>query len=176
MSEYRKAFPDELYFVTLTVAGWVDVFTRREYKDLLVENLQYCQQKEGLEIFSYVLMPNHLHLVARRQEQGLSEVIGRFKSFTAKKLLAAIAHNPVESRKEWLLFLFQRFAKTNTQYGTYHFWQYTNHPTPLPTPVLIQQKVDYIHQNPVRAGLVTTPETYLYSSACPDSPLKVSDL
>ena len=58
MSEYRKTRADELYFVTLTVTGWVDVFSRKEYKDILVENLGYCQQKEGLEIFAYVIMTN----------------------------------------------------------------------------------------------------------------------
>lgn len=88
MSEYRKTTPDDLYFITLTVVGWVDVFSRKEYKDVLVKNLKYCQQKEGLEIFAYVIMTNHLHLVARRQYGDLTELLGRFKSYTSKKILS----------------------------------------------------------------------------------------
>ena len=63
MSEYRKTTPDELFFVTLTVMGWIDLFTRAIYKDIIVRNLQYCQKKEKLEIFCYVIMTNHLHMI-----------------------------------------------------------------------------------------------------------------
>ena len=176
MSEYLRTAPSELYFATLTVTGWVDVFSRKEYKDILIENLKYCQQKEGLEIFAYVIMTNHMHLIARRQDGDLTELLGRFKSYTAKKIIAAIETNPEESRKEWLLYLFNHFAKTNVQYNKYHFWSYTNYPVLLHTNDIIDQKVDYIHLNPVRAGVVTESEYYTYSSACADSPLKVSEL
>jgi len=172
MSEFRKTWPGNLYFVTLTVAGWVDVFSRDIYKDVIIQNLQYCQKNEGLEIYAYVIMTNHLHLVARRDhENTLTEMLGRFKSFTSKQILKMITDNPQESRKEWLLYLFEYFAKSNKQYSDHHFWQYTNSPVELYTPEVIMQKIDYTHYNPVRAGIVTTPESYLYSSACPDSPL-----
>ena len=78
MSEYRKTYAGDLYFVTLSVVGWIDVFSRRDYKDILVENLGYCQQREGLEIYAYVIMTNHLHLIARRQDEALTELLGRF--------------------------------------------------------------------------------------------------
>ncbi|GAA4422626.1 transposase [Pontibacter saemangeumensis] len=176
MSEYRRTSPDEVYFATLTVVGWVDVFSRKEYKDILVENLKFCQEKQGLQLFAYVIMTNHLHLIARRQKADLTELLGRFKSYTAKKIIEAIEKNPQESRKEWLLYLFEHFAKTNTQYSNYHFWNYKNHPTLLHTNAVLDQKVEYIHQNPVRAGLVTEPEYYLYSSACADSPIRVDKM
>lgn len=176
MSEYRKTEEGDLYFVTLTVVGWVEAFSRKEYKDILVENLNYCQQKLGLEVFAYVIMSNHLHMIARRQDGDLTELLGRFKSFVAKKVLAAIKNNPQESRKDWMLYLFSHFAKTNKQYSDYHFWTYTNHPTLLQTNEVIEQKVNYIHQNPVRAGLVSEPEHYLYSSASPNSPLEIYEM
>ncbi|RAU82199.1 REP-associated tyrosine transposase [Pontibacter arcticus] len=176
MSEYRKAHKDELYFITLSVVGWIDVFTRREYKDILVENLDYCQRKEGLEIYAYVIMTNHLHLIARRQEKDLGELLKRFKSYTAKKIIAAIESNPQESRKEWMLAMFQHFALKNKQYGKYHFWQYTNHPTLLYSAEVIEQKKKYIHMNPVKAGIVIEPEYYFHSSACAESPLKVMEI
>ncbi|MBX7206622.1 MAG: transposase [Bacteroidia bacterium] len=165
MSEYRKTTANELFYVTLTTVGWIDVFSRDNYKQLLVENLRYCQQHEGLEIYAYVIMSNHLHLIAASRNKELSQLLGRFKGHTAKKIISMIESDTYESRREWLLYLFAWFAKGNKQYGKYHFWQYTNHPTLLYSQEVIMQKLNYIHQNPVRAGLVTEPEHYLYSSA-----------
>ena len=100
MSEFRKTSDNDLYFFTLTVVGWVDVFTRPQYRQILIENLKYWQENEGLEIFSYVIMSNHLHLIARRKDADLIELLGRFKCFTSKKIIAAINEDPQESRKE----------------------------------------------------------------------------
>jgi REP element-mobilizing transposase RayT len=69
MSEYRITTPDELFFVTLTTVGWIDVFTRNEYKNILIENLKYCQENEKLDIYCYVIMSNHIHLICRRQKK-----------------------------------------------------------------------------------------------------------
>lgn len=176
MSEYRKTTPDDVYFVTLTITGWIDLFTRSTYKDIIISNLNHCQQNEQLQIFSYVIMTNHLHMICRRENKDLNELLGRFKSYTSKVLLKEIETNPTESRKEWLLHQFHFFAKTNKQYSNYHLWQYTNHPTLLYSWEVIKQKEQYIHQNPVRAGLVTDASAYLYSSACADSPLKVFEM
>jgi putative transposase len=173
MSELRKASAFNMYFVTLTVCGWTDLFTRNIYRDIIVRNLQHCREKEGLQIFCYVLMSNHLHMICNRTDDDLTELLGRFKSFTSKELLQAIEDNPQESRKEWLLHQFEFFAKANKQYSKHHLWQYTSHPVLLYSPEVKRQKRDYIHLNPVRAGIVTEPGAYLYSSACEDSPLKV---
>jgi len=176
MSQFRKTSPDDLYFVTLTVVGWIDVFTRTDYKNILVDNFSYCQKKEQLELFAYVIMPNHIHLIARRQDKDLNELLGRFKSYTAKKIIQAIETNPQESRKEWLLNLLQHFAAQNKQYRNFQFWQYRHHPTLLDSPEMVQQKIEYIHLNPVRAVIVTEPESYVFSSACPDSPLAIMEV
>ncbi len=156
MSEFRKAQTDELYFVTLTVVGWVNVFDRKEYKDILVSNLEYCQRHEKLDIFCYVIMSNHIHAIVRRSAGGLTEMLGRFKSNTAKQVIKAIEASEIECRKEWLLYLFGYFAKLNNQYDKYYFWQYKSHPVVLYTNEVIDQKRDYIHNNPVRAGIVAT--------------------
>lgn len=85
-----------------------------------------------------------------------------------------IESNHQESRKEWLLDLFQKAAKRNLQYSKYHLWQYTDYPVELYTNSVIDQKIEYIHQNPVRAGIVTEPQYYKYSSANLESPVKIS--
>ena len=178
MSEKRKTFEGEIYFVTLTVVGWIDIFTRQKYADILIENLKYCQLKEGLKIYAYVIMSNHIHIIAKRENSSLNltELLGRFKSFTAKKIINELEEDNHESRKEWLLYLFKFYAKNNKQCSKHHFWHYTNHPVELYTNEVIDQKINYIHQNPVRAGIVTDEAYYFYSSANPDSPLIIDDL
>jgi putative transposase len=177
MSELRKAnVLEATYFVTLTVVGWIDVFTRKEYADEIIKNLKFCQQKKDLEIFEYVIMPSHIHLICRRNQGLLSELLRDFKSYTAKQILQLIRDNPQESRKEWLMYMFQFFANRHAQNSDNMFWQKTNHPIELYSNKVIQQKIDYIQQNPVAAGIVTERYYYLYSSACADSPLQVSEM
>jgi len=115
-------------------------------------------------------------MICRRRDKDLNELLGRFKSYTSKKFLFVIEGNLKESRKEWLLYLFSFFAKKNKQNSNYHLWNYTNYPTILFNNAAINEKRNYIHQNPVRAGLTINEYSYLYSSACLESPLKVLEL
>jgi putative transposase len=170
---YRSAATDHSYFVTLTVTDWVDIFTRRIYSDLVIQNLQYCQQHKKLNIYAYVLMTNHLHLVANVEEGILSDVLRDFKTYTSKELFKLIESNSQESRKDWMLNLFERAAKRNPLNKHHQLWQNGNYPVQLYSSAVIQQKIDYIHHNPVKAGFVGLPHEYWYSSANPDSPLIV---
>jgi REP element-mobilizing transposase RayT len=175
MSELRKANTDYPYFITLTVAGWIDIFTRKCYCDVVIDSWKYCMEQKGLEIFAYVIMPSHIHMVARSLNGELNKILRDSKSFTSKKILGLIEQMPGESRREWLLHMFKYFAKYQKQNKTYSFWQKTNHPIELNYPKIIDQKIAYIHNNPVESGYVTNPESWYYSSACGDSPLKVVD-
>jgi REP element-mobilizing transposase RayT len=139
--------------------AWVDVFTRNEYKNLLVENLKYCQEHKGLELLAWCIMTNHLHLVIRAKEGAdLPGILRDFKKYTSKAIKTAIAENLRESRKEWLLKQFE------TREG-FRFWRTDNKPIELWSNKVIDQKIDYIHQNPVEEGLVFKAEDYVYSSA-----------
>jgi REP element-mobilizing transposase RayT len=170
----RYATTDALYFLTLTVVDWIDVFTRREYKDFIVENFDYCRKEKGLEIFAYVIMTNHIHLVARTKEDGnMGNVMRDFKTYTSKQLYKMIAANLHESRREWIVGLFNKHGKENPLNKEFQLWQNGNHPVELFSNAVIDQKIDYVHNNPVRAGFVAEPHEYLYSSASPDSPLKM---
>ncbi|WP_197428195.1 transposase [Phnomibacter ginsenosidimutans] len=95
-----------LHFLTFTVHQWADVFTRQQYVDLYLDSLQYCQQEKGLLIYGWVVMTNHIHLLARAANENLSEIIRDHKKFTAKKICTAIAANEKESRKEWLSLIY----------------------------------------------------------------------
>ena len=77
------------------------VFTRKEYKDIIVESLAYCQENKNLIIYGCI-MSNHLHLIISAKENNVSDVLGDFKKFTSKKILKSILEHPCESRKECL--------------------------------------------------------------------------
>ncbi len=157
--KYKFHNPDGVYFITFAVQGWVDVFTRNEYKNILVDNLAYCQKNKGSELFARCIMTNHVHLIARAEEgNSLSDILRDYKKFTSKAVLKAISENKKESRKEWLLKLFE------TDEGN-RFWRADNQPVELWSYAVIAQKLNYIHQNPVEEGLVFRAEDYVYSSA-----------
>ena len=157
--KYKFHNPDGVYFISFAVKDWLDVFTRNEYKDILVENLEFCQKQKGLEIFAWCIMTNHVHLIARTADGFLLQNILRdYKKFTSKAIIKAIRKNPQESRKEWLLEQF------NTPAG-FRFWRTDNKPIELWSNAVINQKIDYIHQNPIEQGIVFRPEDYVYSSA-----------
>jgi putative transposase len=176
MSELRKANYDTVFFVTLTVVSWVDVFTRKPYCDELVRNIKYCQQHKGLELYAYVIMSNHMHWLAGHKEGKLNHMLRDFKSYTAKQLLSLIYDNPMESRRDWMKIVFQYNAKFQQQNAENMFWQKTNHPIDCYNRKLLWQKMNYIHENPVRGGLVKEGGDWWYSSANPQSPIEVLSL
>ena len=158
--KYKFCNPEGVYFVSFAVQSWVDALTRSEYKDILIVNLDFCQKNKGLEIFAWCIMTNHVHLIIRAQDGCLlQDILRDFKKFTSKAIIKAIEENPVESRKEWLLKQFK------TEKG-YSFWRGDNKPIELWSNAVIDQKLNYIHQNPVEEGLVFRAEDYRYSSAC----------
>nr|WP_319397827.1 transposase [uncultured Carboxylicivirga sp.] len=153
------------YFVTFTITDWIDVFTRLKYKDLIVDSLRFCQDNKELRIFAWVLMTNHLHMICKTEyPQQLSDLIRDFKQFTAKKLLKLIEEGK-ESRREWMLYRFQYAGKYDNRIRKYRFWQDKSHPVLMDSNTKLNQRLNYIHNNPVKAGWVLNPEDYPYSSA-----------
>jgi putative transposase len=146
------------HFVTFTVHQWVDVFTRSIYSGILLESLRYCQDNKGLEVFAWVVMSNHCHLIVRAKNENLPDVIRDFRKFTAKNIFKAIQENPSESRKRWL-------EMTLTFNNQIWFWEKGYHGEEIYSHTFYKSKVDYIHANPVRSGIVEKPEDYLLSSA-----------
>ncbi|MFZ4455184.1 MAG: REP-associated tyrosine transposase [Bacteroidales bacterium] len=163
---YKCHNPSGVYFVSFAVVGWIDVFTRNEYKNIIIDSLRFCQQKKGMEIFAWCVMTSHIHLVFRSvNEEKPEQLLGDFKRFTSNNIIKAIQNNPQESRKEWLLEKFMDAAKNSSNVKHYQFWQHDNHPIELWSNNVIDEKIDYIHQNPVVEGLVFKAEDYMYSSA-----------
>ncbi len=168
MSRKYKFLDEEgVYFVSTAVWGWIDVFTRVEYKEILTNSLAFCQLEKGLNIHAYVVMSNHFHLLISKQkgEVSFSDILRDMKKYTAMQIIKAIKNNPQESRKEWMLDLFSQAGKSNGQNTMYQFWQQHNQPIEVSSNHKLENAIQYIHENPVKAGWVAEPEEYLFSSA-----------
>lgn len=152
------------HFITATVIDWVDVFSRKEYRDCIIDSLDFCIKNKGMILYGYVIMTNHIHLIIQSEEGKLSDLIRDFKKFTAKTILNKI-ENGVESRTDWMLKRFEFACKSHTRNEKYQFWQYGSHPEEIFSEKFMWSKLDYIHMNPVRAGIVSKASNYLYSSA-----------
>lgn len=165
-TKYRANVPGKAYFITITTVNWVDLFTRQGLRKIITDSLNYCQKHKGLEVYAYCLMPSHLHLMCRAQddEQKLYEIIRDFKKFTSKKIVEYIQENP-ESRREWLLEMFQKACEDLTRDQQYKVWQDGYHAEMLTSNKFIYQKLNYIHMNPVKDGLVENAWDYMFSSA-----------
>jgi REP element-mobilizing transposase RayT len=154
-----------LYFVSFATVNWIDVFVRRVYCDIVVDSLKYCIENKGLELYAWCIMSSHAHLIIGTEKGNLSEIMCDMKRHTAKAILKAIEENIQESRRDWMLWMFERAGKHNSNNEKYQFWQQNNHPVELSTNEMIDQRLDYLHNNPVESGAVEYAPDYLYSSA-----------
>ena len=165
MSTKYKAKDNQCYFITVTTVGWVDVFTRMNQKNNIIESLKYCQQNKGLNIYAYCLMHSHLHLLCSAEEGYiLSEIMRDFKKFTSKKIIQTIIEEP-ESRREWLLPYFNKACEHLKRNQIYKVWQNGYHAEVAYSNSFIKEKINYIHNNPVKEKVVQFPEDYIFSSA-----------
>jgi len=166
MSEKYKIWDNnKAYFLTMTITSWIDLFTRPEYKFVVIDSLKYCQDKKGLTVFGYCLMTSHLHLLARADgEFSLSEILRDMKKHTSKQLVKKIEEEP-ESRREWMLEVFRKAAIQYKGKVRYKIWQEGNHPEEVSSNRFFDEKIKYIHYNPVKEQIVDRPEDYLFSSA-----------
>jgi REP element-mobilizing transposase RayT len=125
MSEggYKIRNQSAIHFVTFAVVEWVDVFTRKDYRDIILESIRFCQKEKGLLLHSWCIMSNHLHLIVSAKDSNLSDILRDFKKFTSKQIITAIENNPGESRKEWMLNIFRQQGSKNSRNSEYQFWR-----------------------------------------------------
>jgi putative transposase len=176
MPEPYKMLPKGLYFVTLSVVGGIDIFTRFEYCDLLVESLNYCIDHKRLQVYEYAILSNQLNMIAGGEQGNLSKILRDFKGYSAKQILRAIAEHRDDNRKEWLMRLFQFFADRYQHNSEHHFWQFGNQPIDLDKLAKTGQRppssLDYL----LNAKLVDGAGHYRYCSAYPLQRVKLSSL
>jgi putative transposase len=150
---YKFRDQQKLYFVSFATVNLIDVFIRREYKDIFADSLKYCQKNKGLELYAWCIMSSHVHLIIGSIGEKMEDIMRDLKRHTSKALLKAISENPQESRREWMLWMFERAGERNSNNDKFQFWQQHNNPIELYNNDVMQQKMDYLHSNPVEAGL-----------------------
>ena len=160
MGRSRYSFTDvtQLYFMTCTVLNWLPVFTRPETVEILLDSLTYLSN-ESMNIYGYVILENHLHQVARSDD--VQRDMARFKARTAKRVIGYLEENKICTLLEQLAF----FKKAHKDDRVYQLWQEGVHPELIQGEDMLRQKLEYIHNNPVKRGYVDEPRHWRYSSA-----------
>ncbi len=158
-SRYR-IYNDEMpYFHTCTILEWLPVFTRPAAVRIVLDALQFMQEQRGQTLYAYVVMENHLHFIMAGK--GQKTAIDHFKSFTARQILDYLQARGEQRLLHWL----HEYREDKRSDRAYQLWQAGTHPKELQNEAMMQQKLEYIHQNPVRRGYVERPEDWRYSSA-----------
>jgi REP element-mobilizing transposase RayT len=161
MERYRITPEAAVYFITYSVVEWLPVFIRAATCKIVTESLAFCHREKHLRINAFVIMPTHLHLIvfddsfaAKRLEATLAD----FRKYTGRQMCDYCeAHLPgcfPKTLREQAVADRQR-----------RFWQPSRHPEAVQNEAFWQQKVDYIHNNPCRSGLVLAAEHWRFSSA-----------
>lgn len=162
---YKFHNKEGLYFVSFAVVYWIDVFVRELYCEKITESLNFCQKEKSMQIYAWCIMPSHIHLIFKAKNNNPSDLIRDFKRHTSKEIQKAIENNIHESRIKWLLWMMEQAGKKNSNVKKRQFWQQHNKPIELWSNEVIQQKIDYIHNNPVVSGFVVNACDWKYSSA-----------
>jgi len=155
------------YFITLNVVEWVDIFVRPAYKRVVADALNEYIISQGLVVYAWCLMSNHLHMVAQvKQGHTFAVVIRHLKKTIATKIMEVIEDEP-DPRKEWMLARFENFSQCLKRLEKHPLWQDCNHPIHIESGnrASLLEHISYIHENPVRDRIVEFPDEYLFSSA-----------
>jgi REP element-mobilizing transposase RayT len=163
--KYKIWDQNKPYFLTLTVSGWIDIFVTDAYKFIIIDSLKHCQKEKGMDIFGYCIMPTHIHLIVRANKNfKLSDVLRDFKKFTSKAIVKLIINEYGEGGN-FLLNNLKASGRNKKGRVICKFWQEGNHPVEITSNEFFDEKLDYIHNNPVNANIVEKPEDYIFSSA-----------
>jgi len=148
-----------VFFVTSTIVNWIPVFNIKNNIDSLIESFIYSQKHKGLKIFSFVIMPEHFHMICESEE--IIKVIQSIKSYSAKRIIEFYKQsNDTDTLKQFIIS-----KKGYKLTSTYQVWQEGFHPKAILSKEMFSQKINYIHFNPVKRELVKDMTDYDYSSA-----------
>lgn len=134
---YKIRDQNALHYLTFQVVYWIDIFSRQLYRDIMLNSFRFCQKEKGLKVYAYVIMSNHVHCILSSGKTDLSTIIKELKTYTSKQIIKAIQEEP-ESRREWLLFMFERAAKKHKRNSKYQLWTHENQPKELTGSMFIE--------------------------------------
>jgi REP element-mobilizing transposase RayT len=164
--KYKITNQQAIYFTTFTVVNWVDLFIRDIYKEIFTNNVKFCQNNKGLEVYAWCIMTSHIHMIlGKNGVLNLEDIIRDLKSYSSRIIRKELENSLSESRREWMLNLFYKRGILNKRNKDFQLWDQYNHPVELSTNEMMDQRLDYTHYNPVVAGFVQSPEDWIWSSA-----------
>ena len=158
-TRYRIFEDTHPHFLTCTIVGWLPVFTRPSAVNVIFDSWRFLRDQGRLEIYGYVILENHLHLIASSGD--LSKEIGDFKSYSARRILDLL----IEARAAMLLEQLKSHKARHKTDRVYQLGQEGSHPQQMQSPLMMKQELDYLHRNPVARGYVDEPTHWRYSSA-----------
>ncbi|MCK4592729.1 transposase [Candidatus Parcubacteria bacterium] len=157
----NKENKNKIHFLTFTTIEWIDIFTKQEYFDLIINTFKHCQKNQGLLLYGFVIMTNHIHcLVSAKENYSSEDIVASFKKFTTSQIKELLEK---DNRKYLSALIKSSFAKKKNNF--FQIWQRENYPEIIESEKFFLQKLNYIHNNPVKKGYVIKPEDWLYSSA-----------
>jgi len=162
MSRYRITDENGIYFTTHTIVEWAPVFKEEKYFKIITDSLRFCMKNKGLHVFGYVIMLNHFHLMAQTKDGvKFQDVMRDMKKFTS----LAISRELKKDNEKLLLHIFKNAAKHERGARNFKIWQNEYHPQIIYSAKVCRQKLEYMHNNPLRKGFVKNQECWFYSSA-----------
>ena len=161
MNLYTIAKDSSIYFCTDTIISFAYVFTEKALFEIIINSLKHCQKEKGLKVHAYVIMLNHVHTIVSANDGVLYGILRDYKRFTSQEITKTLS----QSGKSQLLTLFRSTASRALKDNQYKVWQSGSHPQLMDYDEKLFQKIEYIHNNPVRKGFVDKPEDWVYSSA-----------
>lgn len=153
---YDTSYP---YFVTCTILHWIPIFTRPKIVGIIIDSLIYLQKDAGLKIYAFVILENHLYLIV--ESKSVSKDMARFKSFTARMIINELKNSKVKTILDQLKF----YKKAHKDDRDFQLWQEGMQAKQIQSVEMIKDRINYIHNNPVKRGYVDKPEHWRYSSA-----------
>ena len=158
MRSRYKVVQEGVYFVTSTVSGWIDIFCNSRHCQILIDEFKYRRDKKQMELYAYVIMPNHIHLIL--SSKRLSNLMRSFKSHTARKIINSL----IKEKNYNILNKLKLLKKKSKVQSVYQLWQEGFHPKLIISEKEFQQKLDYVHSNPIRNEIIAEPHKWKYSS------------
>ncbi len=158
-SRYKILECEKPHFLSCTVVNWLPIFGSQSVAQIVLDSLRFLQDQERLTLYAYVLMENHIHLIADSSE--LSKEIGGFKRYTARSIIDFFR----AKKADHILKQLEYFKLRHRTDRNYQLWQEGSHPQVIKDEEMMHQKIEYIHNNPVKRGYVDDPVHWRYSSA-----------
>lgn len=158
-SRYKVHEPTAPHFITCTILHWISIFTRTQTTDIIFASLKYLQKSDNLKVHAYVILENHLHLVVKSDD--IAKSMAKFKSFTAREIINYLKKENAKSILEQLAF----YKKAHKTDSNFQLWQEGIQAKQIMSEKMMQERINYVHNNPVKRGYVDDGVHWRYSSA-----------